>query len=107
MLRASKEPANFHEGQVQTWQQISGEFQPRLPPVGDHGYGLLENISISINTNKKLSSNEINIVPSLPKIDTKLQQQIDNSWSYATNFLKTKYIVFQLILFQIRQVFKY
>lgn len=53
--------------------------------------GIVESLSISINKNKKTDGNEFNIVPSLPKIEEKLQRQISDSWTYATNYLKSRY----------------
>lgn len=53
--------------------------------------GLVESLSISINKNKKTSKNEFIIFPSLPKIEENLQRQINESWKFATNYLKSKY----------------
>ncbi len=60
-------------------------------PKQDKQYGLVENLSISINKNRKSDRNVFNIVPSLPKIEEKLQRQIEDSWEFATKFLKSKY----------------
>lgn len=60
-------------------------------PNREEKYGVLEEIEISINSNKKSNKVEFLIVPSLPQLDEKLDAQIQRSWNYAVNYLKSRY----------------
>lgn len=53
--------------------------------------GMIEEIEVSINPNKNLSGIKFFIVPSLPHIEEKLNDQIQKSWNYAINYINLKY----------------
>lgn len=54
-------------------------------------YGMIEQIQISIYTNKKSNKVEFLIMPSLPKLEERFEEQILKSWNYAVNYLKSRY----------------
>ncbi len=64
---------------------------PVIEKTDTESYGLMEELEISIHTNKKRNKIDFHIVPSLPKIEERLQKQIDYSWEYAVNYLKRRY----------------
>ena len=53
-------------------------------------YGMVEQLEISIHSNKKNNKLEFNLIPSLPTIDEKLKKQIDNSWNFASSYVKSQ-----------------
>ncbi|MCB9249461.1 MAG: hypothetical protein H6613_13390 [Ignavibacteriales bacterium] len=53
-------------------------------------YGMVEQLEISIHSNKKNNKLEFNLIPSLPTIDEKLKKQIDNSWKFASSYVKSQ-----------------
>ena len=64
---------------------------PVIEKTDTESYGLMEELEISIHTNKKRNKIDFHIVPSLPKIEERLQKQIDYSWEYGVNYLKMRY----------------
>ncbi len=62
----------------------------KSPSTGS-SYGRIEKIIISINQNRKTNKTEFNIIPSLPIVEEKLDQQIKTSWNYAINYVNKKY----------------
>ncbi|MCB9247157.1 MAG: hypothetical protein H6613_00725 [Ignavibacteriales bacterium] len=51
--------------------------------------GLLEELIISFGGTKNKNKTEFILSPSLPNIDEKLYNQLNNSWQFAVNFLST------------------
>ncbi|MCB0731691.1 MAG: hypothetical protein KDC88_11725 [Ignavibacteriae bacterium] len=62
----------------------------RTPLLTDN-YGILEHLDISIYTNRKNNKTQFNLIPSLPQLEERLEKQIQISWNYAVNFLKSRY----------------
>ncbi|MCB9211681.1 MAG: LamG domain-containing protein [Ignavibacteriales bacterium] len=56
-------------------------------PKNNNNYGAIDTFNILLSPDKKLIDDEFSIIPSLPKLDYKIENQLLNSWNYAKNFL--------------------
>ncbi len=54
-------------------------------------YGTIEHCKITIISQKHIKRTEFIIAPSLPEVEQKLETQIQNSWTCATHYFKTKF----------------
>ncbi len=51
----------------------------------DDKYGLLDNLTITIKHNSKLTKNEFIVIPSQKELELKLKKQIETSWNVAVS----------------------
>lgn len=54
-------------------------------------FGIIEQLEISINHDRKSSGINFIIMPSPPNLEDKLNEQIYNSWNFAANYIKSNY----------------
>ncbi len=55
-----------------------------------NAFGMIEQLEILIHSNRN-NKLEFNLIPSLPKIEESLKRQIDNSWKFAIEYLKSRH----------------